>query len=224
MKKQGLTPVKLRLILSIMLFVTTGVSGSIFYFANSQLTTVANDVSHTAADAKASQNNIQALQTIQKELIKQQDTIKQVDNITADSQSYNYQNQIINDLNTYANRSGITITNIDFAASAAAGGGTSSGTAAPSAAAPAAGGSNATTTAPVGGAAASGTGGAVSGLKLATISITLKTPVDYKSLLNFFNMIEQSLPKLQIAKVNLTKATQGNGVTSEVLSIAVYIH
>lgn len=218
MKKQGLTPVKLRLILSIMLFVTIGVSGGLFYFANSQLTTVANDVSHTAADAKASQNNIQALQTIQKELIKQQNTIKQVDNITADSQSYNYQNQIINDLNTYANRSGITITNIDFAASSSA---ASGGTSAPSAAAPAAG-SNATT-APAG-AAASGTEGAVSGLKLATISITLKTPIDYKSLLNFFNMIEQSLPKLQIAKVNLAKTTQGNGVTSEVLSIAVYIH
>lgn len=205
-KFQSLTPTKLRVLLAAGLFLITAAAVGITYGAEQQLLIIADSVSKTSAEATASRNNIQALQDLKNTLAKLQEVLMRADSIAASSQNYNYQNQIISDLNTYATRSGVTITNIDFAGSTAAGssstpstGGTSSsGTATPTAAAP-------------------------GGLRTATISVTLKNPVDYKTLLEFFNMLEQSVPKLQISKVNLSKASTGSGVTTDVLSIEVYI-
>jgi hypothetical protein len=202
MKKNELIPTKLRMILSISLFLIAGIGAGLFYVANNELTSVAIDVSRAVSKANASSNNIQSLRTVQNELAKQKDAIARANNIAADSQSYNYQNQIISDLNTYAGRAGIGITNIDFSG---AGGATSSTS--PTQVAP-----GVAMTAP-------------SGLRTATVSVTLKNPVNYTRLLSFFNMIEQSVPKLQISKVNLTKSTDGgaDSISSDVLTIEVYI-
>lgn len=205
MKSSSLTPVKLRLILAIGLFLIAGVGAGVFYFANKQLSTIADSVSHATADASASQHTLQTLQTIQSKLDTQKDAIQRANDIAASSQSYNYQNQIISDLNTYASRAGVTITNIDFSAGSATGG---------------ASGATSTTTPTT---PAAGATSAPAGLKTATVSVTLSSPVDYTKLLNFFNMLEQSIPKMQIAKVNLSKSSDGGGVASDVLSIEVYI-
>jgi hypothetical protein len=211
MKTAALTPSRLRLFLSISLFLVTGAGIGLFYVANSQLQTIAEGVSKTTMDANASRNNIQTLQAIQDELKKQQDAIKRADNIAASSQSYNYQNQIISDLNVYASRADVTITNIDFAAPTA--GGSTSATPSSGMTVP-----DPATATPDGAPAV-----VPGGLQTATISVTLKSPVEYTKLLNFFNMLEQSVPKLQISKVNLTKSDLGGGVSSDVLSIEVYI-
>jgi hypothetical protein len=156
------------------------------------------DVSHVVVDADASQSNIQTLQKIQKELASQKDVIARAGDIVADSQSYQYQNQIIGDLNDYARKAGINITNIDFVAAAP-------------------------TTAPSAGATTTPTVIAPAGVKSTSVSITLQNPVPYDSMLHFIYSIEQNLTKMQISKVGLAKGSTGSAVASEVLTIQVYI-
>lgn len=164
------------------------------YFIYGSLQSVATDVSHAVVDSSASQNNIQTLQQIKRELADKEDIIARAGDIVADSQSYQYQNQILNDLNGYASRAGIHITNIDFSAT-------------PS-----------TTTPP-----ATGTPVAPAGVKSTSVSVTLANPVRYNSMLRFIHSIEENLTKMQISKVSLSKGSTGNTVTSETLTIQVYI-
>lgn len=196
MKDFHITPTQLRLLLSTSLVVVAIGAGVIFALIGGTLRTVATDVSHVAIDADASQNNLQSLTTIQKQLEDKKEVVERASSIVADSQSYQYQDQIITDLGDYATRAGITITNIDFTQAAA--------------------GAPATATPP--------TGMVVpSGVKSTSVSITLKSPVPYENLLRFIHSVEQNLTKMQISKVNISKDTAGNGVSSEALTIEVYI-
>lgn len=204
MKTKGLTPTKLRVILSLGMFVIAGAGVGLFTVAYGQLSQAASNVSKTATDEVASRNSLRILQNTQAELNKQREIIARIDSIAANSQSYSYQNQIIGDMSTYAARAGITITNIDFASGSVS-------------SAPAASTVPAAPTIP----AAPAAGSTVGSTRTATIAVTLNNPVEYTKLLDFFNMIEQSTPKLQVSKVNLSKV--GGGVSSEVLNIEIYI-
>lgn len=194
MKKYPLTATRLRIILSVSMFVTIAIATAIAWLAYAQLRGLAVDVSHTTLDANASQNNIQTLQRIQQKLAGEKDVIERARGIVADSQTYQYQDQIINDLQKYAAKAGVAITNLDFTAST-------------------------TTTAPP----AAGTAVAPAGVKSTSASITLKTPIDYDALLRFLRSIEQNLTKMQISRISLSKGTTGSEVLSEVLTIEVYI-
>lgn len=206
MKASQLTATKLRIVLSISLFLIVAVAITIFYFANSKLKEVATTVSHTIADSTASQSNLQILQQLEKRLAEEKETVERVNGIVADSQSYQYQNQILHDLNTYASQAGITISNLDFSA-----GNTAS---TPSTAAPAA---------PAAGAPAAPIAPTPSGVKSTTVSVTLVNPIEYTALLRFIKSIEQNLTKMQISKISLSKGTEPNQVTSDSLTIEVYI-
>jgi uncharacterized protein (UPF0333 family) len=185
------TATQLRMILSLSLVAIILIAGIVFYFAESQLRQVATDVSHTVVDAEASQNNVTTLEKIKDILEKEKDVVARAQSIVADSQKYQYQDQIITDLNQFAERTNVSITNVDFTATAAT---TPTPTAAPS------------------------------GLKTTSVVITLKTPVDYNNLLRFIESIEQNLTKMQISKVSLSRdASGGNNVTSDALTIEVYI-
>lgn len=198
MKSSKLTATGLRLILSVSLFLIAALGITLFIYAKSRLQSVAIDVSHTVVDADASQNNLQTLQKIQRELAVDKAVIDRASSIVADSQSYQYQDQIISDLKAYASQAGITITNLDFTA------GTPTAT---------------------GGAAKPVLGAAPTpaGVKSTSVAVTLANPVDYNHLLTFVRSIEQNLTKMQISKVGLSKGANGDEVGSDVLTIEVYI-
>lgn len=162
-------------------------------FALSLLGSLATDVSHTTVDATASENNLQNLQQVQQTLANEKDVIQRASNIVADSQSYQYQDQILTDLKAFAGQAGIVITNLDFSAAS------TSKTATPTA-----------STAP-------------SGVKSTSVSVTLKNPVNYVNFLKFIKSIEQNLTKMQISKIALSKSASGSDVSSETLIIEVYI-
>ena len=209
MKKnvQRLNAVKLRIILSASLVLIIAVAAMIVYLANTQLREVATIASNKAADATASDDAVFTLERIQKKLNEEKGTIERVNSIVADSQSYQYQNQIISDLNDYASKASITITNLDFSA----GNTTASTPGAPSPALPAT---------PDAAAVAPATTG---GLKSTSVSVTLANPVNYNNLLRFIRLIEQNLTKMQISKVNLTKEADATEVNTETFTIDVYI-
>jgi len=196
MNEHTITAARLRLILSITLFVIIAIGVGIFSLAKNQLKNVAIDVSHSVVDANASRDKLQSLQKIQQELATQQDVVLRASKVTANSQSYQYQNQIINDLNRYAKRAHITLTNIDFATDTPA-----------QSATPVKPGATATP-APV-------------GVKPASISVTIKSPASYQNLLQFMRSLEQNLTKMQLLSISLSKGD--GGVSSDVLNIQIYV-
>lgn len=197
MIKKPLTAARLRVILTLSLGAITLIGAGAFTFADSQLRRVAIETNHTTVDASASQNNITTLQKVQTILAAEQTVIERASSIVADSKSYQYQDQIITDLNGFASRNSVTITNVDFGSTQGAG-----ATAAP------------TTTTP----AVSG------GVKSTSAVVTLKTPVNYNNLLRFIESIEQNLTKMQVSKVSLSRGSStGRDVTSDALTIEVYI-
>jgi hypothetical protein len=199
-KSKKLTAINLRLMLSVSLFLIAAIGVIGFIYAQGYLRTVAIDTSHSVVDANASQDNLQTLQKIQKTLADDKDVIDRTNSIVADNQSYQYQDQIISDINSYAAKAGIVVTNLDFTAAVAA--------AAP---ATAAAGTKATP------------GAQPAGVKATSVTVTLNNPVGYNNLLLFIRSIEQNLTKMQISRVSLSKGTDSNTVTSDTLAIEVYI-
>jgi hypothetical protein len=56
-----------------------------------------------------------------------------------------------------------------------------------------------------------------------TVTLSLTSPMQYKSLLTFIRLIETNLPKMQISSVNLTRANGDNGmIRTDSISIDVY--
>ena len=200
MKKSAMTATRLRLILSLSIFVIILVTGGAFFYIDQQIQTYAVSVSHSVADANASQDSLQTLQELQQTLNNDSDVIAKTNSIVADSQSYQYQDQIINDINGYAAQTGIGITNINFP----------SATATPTAGA----------TSPV--TTPSTPTVAPSGVKSISVEVTLKNPIDYNSFLQFIHAIENNLTRMQIQKIGLSAST-GSGVSSDILTIQVYV-
>lgn len=196
--KNNLTATSLRLALTCSLFAIALLTSVALYFIYDQLKDAAVATSHVVADASASQDNVQTLQKLEEKLRKDKAVVERANSIVADSQSYQYQNQIIGDLNTFASKAGIGITNIDFGEASTSSGSSPSAQAQPATPAP-------------------------PGLTATTVSVTLNNPVPYDNMLRFIHAIEQNLTKMQISKVALAKGSEGNTVTSEVLTIQVYL-
>lgn len=194
----SITPTRLRLALSISILLVVVAGVSVFYLAYTKLSETATEVGVHAANARESQDTLQRLQLLKKDLEAKRDVVGMTSRVMASSQNYAYQDLLVRDLTIYASRAHLTIKNINFSSPVSE--------AAPAAPADAA---NPAPAAPV-------------GPKKATVDITLETPVDYTSLLDFLHYVEQNLTKLKISKVTITKG-EANNVTIDVLNLEVYI-
>jgi hypothetical protein len=169
-----------------------------FWFFRSQLVSYAEQVQADNAAAKSSNDDIARLQKMKKDLEDNQVAVTRAKNIVADSQQYQYQDQIINDIQAYAKSSKISITGFVFNSETAK---PTAGTSTPTAVQPAT---------PV-------------GLKSISVSITVKTPVNYQSVLRFIHSLELNLTKMQLTGVSLTKvADNTTDVNINPLTVEVY--
>lgn len=207
MKTKELTATTFRILLIVSLVVIAALGVGGFILAKNQLTTVATEVSSAVSEANASSNNLETLQLLKRELSKQQEVIARTGQIVAESQSYRYQDQIIADLTKYASEANIVITNIDFGDAGQT----------PGATAPASSSAGATPT-PTTNAAP-----APSGVKSTLVSITLNNPVNYNDLLRFVRLIEQNLTKMQVSSIGLSSDATTSQVSSDALTIEVYV-
>ncbi len=209
-KKFTLTATNLRIILAVSLVAITAIGAGGFALAYNWLDGFAADASTVASQAAASESELQELSQTEKMLKTQHHAVERASKIAAESKSYQYQDQIINDLNDFARKAGITISDITFADDNAKGGSSSSSSSS---------------------ASSSGKTGtslpAIAGLKATTASVTVKNPVEYRKLLTFMYLVEQSLTKMRIANVDLSRSTaQGqapDSITSNTLTIEVYL-
>ena len=206
-KKFTLTATNLRIILAVSLVVITAIGAGGFALAYNWLDGFAADASTVASQAAASESELQELSQTEKMLKTQHHAVERASKIAAESKSYQYQDQIINDLNDFARKAGITISDITFADDNAKGGSSSSSSSSSS---------KTGTSLP-----------AIAGLKATTASVTVKNPVEYRKLLTFMYLVEQSLTKMRIANVDLSRSTaQGqapDSITSNTLTIEVYL-
>lgn len=210
---------KLRLILVGTILLILVISIVIFVFARNVLSSYASEVQEVDATAASSSKNLSELSQLQEKLANNQESVLRARNLVAESRSYTYQDQIIRDVNNFADKSGVAITVYQFnnegteTSSTPSGGSSSSApaTSSPSAA-QSSGIANATTT--------------VSGLKTVSVNVTVKTPVSYEAIMNFIHMIEQNLTKMQLKGISLTRdpTPNSNKVITTSLTIEVYVH
>lgn len=213
MNKPTLTPALLRVILSITLVLLFLIGIGIFLLGYKRLGVVNTDAQAVAAKARDSQSSINRLMTTKKMLQDNSATIDRANQLVSQSRSYVYQDQIISDINKYATESGISITDISFTDSkTTAVGGSSAGATT--------GGSASTAAAPMAGA-----GATPAGIKSMTAQVSIANPTSYSSMLTFIHLIEQSLFRMQVSKISLSRgeAAGGDQISSNALTIEVFV-
>lgn len=220
MKSKDMSSSKLRILLIAGLFLTVGLGVALFSFGYQFLAGAARETSEVAQKANESNDSLQRLKSTGAELAKNTEAVDKASRIVADSKSYVYQDQIIEDLNRIANGVGITLFSIDFAdPTAAAGGATApAATAAPAATpAPAAGATPGATATPV----------PAANIKTMSASIKISDKVEYTKMLQFLYAIEQNLTKMSVEKITLRDAEGGvngkPGVVTDQLTVKVYV-
>lgn len=214
-------PITVRLMLvvgSVLVLILTVV---LILLSRNFLTGYANKVATITAEAQNTSMTLASLTKAQDSLAEQEEAVKKAKRIVAESKQYQYQNQIVNDLNAYANRANIPISSFLFSNSAGstAGAGGGESPAAPPAA-------------PAGDKA---TGQSVAGLKTVQVTIGLPAQVQYKDLLNFLSLIENNATRMQVQGLTISPAgasqsedgssqpANENMVTVNSLTIGVYI-
>lgn len=173
-----LSAVQLRFILILVILILTIGSAVGFWVFHQHLMSYATQVNTDNAAAASSSNDLVRLQKLQTYLENNKVAVTRAKNIVADSKYYQYQTQIINDINSYAAAAGVTITGYTFGVGDAAG---TQAVATPTA----------PTAVPI-------------GLKTTTATVAIKSPVDYQTVMNFLHSIELNLTKMNITSISLT--------------------
>ncbi len=217
MKNQKLNAVTLKYILIIGIIPLIGGSAFVVYSLFGTLEQKSKEASHAAIDSEVGTENIDHLQDLAAELQKNKDVATRAASIVADSRQYRYQDQIVNDINTYAKAAGVTILGFDFSegGSNSESGGTTTGS------------DNSTTsgsntnqaTTPQ---TTTQTPAAAPGLKTVNASIQLDSPIPLTNFLIFLKYIEQNVTKMQITGVTLTPADNPSLITNPTINITVY--
>ena len=204
-KREKMTPaVTMRIVFALSLVLILVGMGGVVYFGYTMLQGTAEEVSKIQTEAKAVDAKVQNLARLDKEMEKYKDSVAKAQQLVAETQQYQYQNQIINDLTAYANKSGVGIAGFTFT-SGSAGAKSNSGSSGTS-------GTN----------NSSGSNSAA-GPKSMKVSVRLNEKTDYMALLRFMHLIEQNLTRMQIASVSMSK-TEGTGqVNTQTLEVEVYV-
>ena len=204
-KREKMTPaVTMRIVFALSLVLILVGMGGVVYFGYTMLQGTAEEVSKIQTEAKAVDAKVQNLARLEKEMEKYKDSVAKAQQLVAETQQYQYQNQIINDLTAYANKSGVGIAGFTFT-SGSAGAKSNSGSSGTS-------GTN----------NSSGSNSAV-GPKSMKVSVRLNEKTDYMALLRFMHLIEQNLTRMQIASVSMSKAEGVGQVSTQTLDVEVYV-
>ncbi len=202
MKKSALTPARLRIVLSVVLLLLVAAGVGVFTLGYQQLDQHAANAQQVATEAEASRSSLQNLIETKKFLAENQDAVARADRLVSQSKLYYYQDQIISDINKYADEAGIKISNITFddikVTSVATGpAGTSTNTPA---------------------------GSAPTGLKSRAATISIVNPTSYDAMVSFIHLIEQSLFRMQVSRIGMSQSSESSGqIASDALTIEVYV-
>ena len=198
--KKGLTASSARIVLALFLLIIWAAMVAGSYFAYSSLSTTSKEVADMQTEASAVDMKIQNLLKLKDQLEKNPVATKKAEQIVADSKSYQYQNQIVNDLSIYAGKANVPIQSFTFQD-----GSTSSKSSSSS--------SQTTAKKPT----------SVSGVKSITVSIQLGDKVPYNNLLHFLYLVENNVTRMQIYGVSISRGEQRGEVSAQSLELGVYV-
>jgi len=102
-------------LLVLLVALVAGMITSLFY-AQSILQEKATETSRIKAEAEFAQGEVATLDKLRADLANSETAIAKAEAIVADSQSYRYQDQVIDDITSYADRYKVTIEGFDFSA------------------------------------------------------------------------------------------------------------
>jgi 2',3'-cyclic-nucleotide 2'-phosphodiesterase (5'-nucleotidase family) len=196
-----ITAAGLRIGLITSIIVIVLLAGVGFWFFQGSLTGVATSVNSYISTAASTSEDVKQLQALKKQMDKNPIAVTRAQKIVADSQHYQYQNQIIDDITSYAKDAGFSIKGFTFTDTQPATKATV-GAAAP-------------TTAPV--------APVLSGVKTTIAEIFFPETISYQAYMNFLKSIEQNLKKMEIQSISLKLNESTNQVVPDPLLIQVYI-
>lgn len=183
-----------------------------FIFVTKLLSKQSLQANQTKIEADISTNDIKTIQSATKKLQAEPDVVKKAASVVAESKLYQYQNQIINDLQDYAKQNGVNIKGYSFSATDTA---SSAGASTPT--------PPATSGAPPTGSSQPGQTAAPTGVTSTNVSITLDDKVKYIQFLNFVRSIENNVTRMQITNIDLSPESKDPSILlGPALTITVY--
>lgn len=194
--KKALNASIARIILSLLLLIILSAMVGLVIFAYSFLSKTSEEVGKMQTEATAVDAKIQSLLASKSQLDRNSDTVKKAKNIVSESKLYQYQNQIIQDLNTYADRAGIPIKAFSFQNE-------------PTTSAKVATSSKRKSTSPA-------------GVKSTFVSIQLGDYIDYTKFLHFLSLIEKNVTRMQLLGVSISRGANNHEISIQSLEVKVY--
>ena len=185
-----------RIVLSLLLLIILSAMVGLVIFAYSFLSKTSEEVGKMQTEAIAVDAKIQSLLASKSQLDRNSDTVTKAKNIVSESKLYQYQNQIIKDLNTYADRAGIPIKAFSFQNE-------------PTTSAKTAKSSKRTSTSPA-------------GVKSTFVSIQLGDHIDYTKFLHFLSLIEKNVTRMQLLGVSISRGANNHEISIQSLEVKVY--
>ena len=185
-----------RIVLSLLLLIILSAMVGLVIFAYSFLSKTSEEVGKMQTEAIAVDAKIQSLLASKSQLDRNSDTVKKAKNIVSESKLYQYQNQIIKDLNTYADRAGIPIKAFSF--------------------------QNEPTTSAKTAKSSKRTPASPSGVKSTFVSIQLGDHIDYTKFLHFLSLIEKNVTRMQLSGVSISRGANNHEISIQSLEVKVY--
>ena len=185
-----------RIVLSLLLLIILSAMVGLVIFAYSFLSKTSEEVGKMQTEATAVDAKIQSLLASKSQLDRNSDTVKKAKNIVSESKLYQYQNQIIQDLNTYADRAGIPIKSFTF--------------------------QNESTTSAKTAASSKQTSVSPAGVKSTFVSIQLGDHIDYTKFLHFLSLIEKNVTRMQLSGVSISRGANNHEISIQSLEVKVY--
>ena len=185
-----------RIILSLLLLIILSAMVGLVIFAYSFLSKTSEEVGKMQTEAIAVDAKIQSLLASKSQLDRNSDTVKKAKNIISESKLYQYQNQIIQDLNTYADRAGIPIKAFSF--------------------------QNEPTTSAKTATSSKRTPASPAGVKSTFVSIQLGDHIDYTKFLHFLSLIEKNVTRMQLSGVSISRGANNHEISIQSLEVKVY--
>ena len=185
-----------RIVLSLLLLIILSAMVGLVIFAYSFLSKTSEEVGKMQTEAIAVDAKIQSLLASKSQLDRNSDTVKKAKNIVSESKLYQYQNQIIKDLNTYADRAGIPIKAFSF--------------------------QNEPTTSAKTAKSSKRTHASPAGVKSTFVSIQLGDHIDYTKFLHFLSLIEKNVTRMQLLGVSISRGANNHEISIQSLEVKVY--
>lgn len=185
-----------RIILSLLLLIILSAMVGLVIFAYSFLSKTSEEVGKMQTEAAAVDAKIQSLLASKSQLDRNSDTVKKAKNIVSESKLYQYQNQIIQDLNTYADRAGIPIKSFSF--------------------------QNEPTTSTKTATSSKQISTSPAGVKSTFVSIQLGDHIDYTKFLHFLSLIEKNVTRMQLSGVSISRGANNHEISIQSLEVKVY--